>query len=213
MNKKRLLMGMAAALVITALAGGSLAYFSATGSKVQQNINTQTLGIEFSYGENAAEVQSAESAFGADEITVKAMPGKSYVKEVAVKNTEEVSLYARVKIRKYWIDGDGKDLGKDPEKIRIISDEANGSWIIEDQDKEEIVMYYTKPLAAGEETSFFMNEIEISHTIGNDYADAAIRLDLTTDGVQTYAAEDAILSEWGVAAEINSDGTISRIIE
>lgn len=45
MKKRILLMGVAAALVTTALIGGSLAYFQADGRNVQQQISTRTLGI------------------------------------------------------------------------------------------------------------------------------------------------------------------------
>ena len=43
MKKRILLMGVAAALVTTALIGGSLAYFQADGRNVQKQISTRTL--------------------------------------------------------------------------------------------------------------------------------------------------------------------------
>ena len=107
-----------------------------------------------------------------------------------------------------------KDAGK------IILQPANtagtsgsGDWILQSEDKEQLVLYYTKPLAPGQNTSIFMDQIEISYDLKNEYADLGIALRMRADAVQTMKGQDAMMSEWGVLATIDDAGKISSIEE
>lgn len=202
MKKKRILMGVAAALILTAIGGGSLAFFSATGSKVQQKINTRNLDVAF---------YEDDTKLPNNEINVKVTtPGEPIKKEVGIVNYGDVPLYARITIKKYWASGDKKLQSADFDKSKIIVGCANlgnssGNWIKYSEDKEEIVLYYTDPVAAGDRSEIFMDEISISEDLGNDYTGTNVMLSLEVDAVQVYAGTDAILSEWGVAAEMDGE--------
>ncbi len=69
----------------------------------------------------------------------------------------------------------------------------------------------------GDTTNPFMNSIELSDKIGNEYAGKDIELQVTADGVQYLGSretdEDAMLSEWGVYPVIDEKGWIARIEE
>ncbi len=224
MKKKILLVAVAAALAATTIIGGSLAYFSAEGSKVQQQINTMTLEVGLQdvildADGNEVGTEPANGALAAD----KVMPGEVIDKVMRVHNPEEVTEYVRVSIRKYWtkesvITGDAvKALEFDNSAIILnpINTDANERerWIVQKVTDEHIILYYTKPLAQGESTKNFMDQIMISEKIKNAYADLGIALEFETDGVQIFAAEDAFVSEWGVLPAFDEDGYILEVAE
>ena len=199
MKKKYILMGVAATLLVTAIAGGSLAYFQADGENVQQQINTKSLSIDLIGSGNENTKQSV--------LVANTMPGEQIEKNVKVENTADTPLYTRVTIRKYWGDFSNnnltKDFDKDTSKILIPTLE---NWYIStgEGDDETIVMYYQDPIQPGESVDV-MYSLEVSPELNNTYANLGIGLDVEAEAVQAFAAQDAILSEWGVWAEIDGD--------
>ena len=199
MKKKYIIMGVAATLLVTAIAGGSLAYFQADGENVQQQINTKSLSIDLIGSGNENTKQSV--------LVANTMPGEQIEKNVKVENTADTPLYTRVTIRKYWGDFSNnnltKDFDKDTSKILIPTLE---NWYIStgEGDDETIVMYYQDPIQPGESVDV-MYSLEVSPELNNTYANLGIGLDVEAEAVQAFAAQDAILSEWGVWAEIDGD--------
>lgn len=223
-------MGVAAALVTITLIGGSLAYFQATGHQVQQQINTKTLEIQLSEAGRDGSGREIYTELPNGTIFVdKIAPGSIIPKEVCVTNTKDTELYVRLTITKFWgkdsnsgndanLEAFTKDMNKDAGKIILqtantAGTSGSGDWILQREDKEQLVLYYTKPLAPGQNTSIFMNQIEISSDLKNEYADLGIALKMQADAVQTLKGQDAMMSEWGVLAAIDGAGNISSIEE
>lgn len=222
MKKKILLVALVGVLVATTMIGGSLAYFSAEGSKVQQQINTMTLSIQLqdviidANGEEIG-VEPAEGALSVEHV----MPGAVIDKTMRVHNPEEVTEYVRVSIRKYWTQASDAGVVKLPDKDAAAitlhpintGETERERWIVVKETDEHMILYYTKPLAEGENTKNFMDQVLISEKLKNDYVNLGITLEFETEGVQIFAAEDAFLSEWGVMPVIAEDGYILEIIE
>lgn len=222
MKKKILLVALAAVLAATAAIGGSLAYFSAEGSKVQQQINTMTLAIELQdvvVDDNGKEVgmEPIEGALYIDRV----MPGEAISKTMRVHNPEGVTEYVRVSIRKHWTKSVDGNVVKAPEfdATAILLNPINTEgtererWIVVKETDEHIILYYTKPLAKDESTKNFMNQLSISEKLKNEYANLGIALEFETEGVQIFAAKDAFVSEWGVLPVFDEDGYILEIAE
>lgn len=208
MKKNYILMGVAAALITTTIVGGSLAYFQADGRNVQQQINTKTLSIALN-GTGNREAGGSVYMEGA-------MPGGTVNKSVKVENTADTPLYARVTIRKYWgnyteaTDTLDKDFEKDTAKITI--EPMNNWYVSEEGDEDEtLVLYYRDPIQPGESVDI-MDSLKIAADLDNSYTDLGIGLDVEVDAVQAFAAQDAMLSEWGVWAEIDG-GHITSVEE
>lgn len=209
MKKKYMLMGVAAALITTTIIGGSLAAIQVNGEDVRQDINTRSLNIELT-GSGAVE---GNLYLG------NAMPGGVIDKDIKIENTADTPLYARVTIRKYWGDYGTdsseltKDYSKDTDKISL---EVSGEWL-EDENAsdggETSVYYYRNPIEPGTEPVDILKSLKIESDLDNSYADKGIGLEVEVDAVQTYAAEDAMLSEWGIGADIDENGTIIDILE
>ena len=54
-----------------------------------------------------------------------------------------------------------------------------------------------------------MDSLQIAADLDNSYTDLGIGLDVEVDAVQAFAAQDAMLSEWGVWAEIDGGHIVS----
>ena len=152
--------------------------------------------------------------------------GKAYKEELTVSNNGEIKEYVRATIYKYWVDANGnKQVDLDPSYIQLELNTDDG-WIIDTaysetaDHPERIVMYYTEPLAVGDETTAFMKSIKVDPavkavatqktdtktvegktvttiTTTYTYDDKLFALEVQVDGVQTHNAEDAIKSAWG----------------
>ncbi|MFQ9012688.1 MAG: TasA family protein [Lacrimispora saccharolytica] len=208
MKKKYILMGVAAALITTTIVGGSLAYFQADGSNVQQQINTKTLSIALT-GSSGSDAAGSVYLDGA-------MPGDTVTKSVKIENTADTPLYARATIRKYWgsYEKSSDTLSKDFEKdtSRITVETLNNWYVSEEGDEDEtIVLYYQDPIQPGESVDL-METLKIAADLDNSYTDLGIGLDVEVDAVQAFAAQEAMLSEWGVWAEIDG-GHITSVEE
>ena len=158
--------------------------------------------------------------------------GKTYKEELTVFNNGGISEYVRATIYKYWADANGnKQVDLAPSYIQLELNTDDG-WIIDpvysetEDHPERTVMYYTEPLAVGDETTAFMKSIKIDPavkvvatqstatktvegktvttiTTTYTYDDKFFALEVQVDGVQTHNAEDAIKSAWGRDASIS----------
>lgn len=196
-------MGVAAALITTTIIGGSLAAIQVNGEDVRQDINTRSLSIELT-GSGTAE---------GNLYLENAMPGGVIDKDIKIENTADTPLYARVTIRKYWgdyteaTDTLNKDFDRDTTKISIQPLE---NWYVSEEGDEDetLVLYYQDPIQPGESVDI-MDSLQIAADLDNSYTDLGIGLDVEVDAVQAFAAQDAMLSEWGVWAEIDGGHIVS----
>ncbi len=225
MKKKLILMGIAGALVVTTIIGGSLAMIRTSLNKqATSDITTKNLAIGI-YEDNK------EAVSGPILLTAK-VPGESVSKNLVVKNTLSADVgydtYVRVTIYKAWgkmsnsekgvsvsnISGNFvKDSSLDQLDQIILGLGTSPKWRSVSSTNEETVLYYLVPLKPGESTESFLNSIKIGEKVDNAYAEKSILLDIDVDAVQAADGVDAISSAWGVSVSLNSIGEITNITD
>lgn len=161
----------------------------------------------------------------------KLMPGKNYQEELKVTNKGQIDCYVRVTVSRSWsgVDDNGneiKDTGLAPELIRLNMDDgqAHNGWIVDnsvsglgksDSYREQLVLYYTRPLAPGASTESFNETMGIDYRIARElaqetgYENCQAKLEVEVDAVQTHNGADAVKSAWGVDVDIAADGSLS----
>ena len=142
--------------------------------------------------------------------------GKKYDEVLTVRNDGAIDAYVRVILYRYWTDGEVKSTDLDPSLIRLG---LGAGWKVDDASStpERTVLYYTKPLAAGDTSDPVLENISIADellnmvtqtrttaedgtvTVTNEYTynDLSFALKAEVDAVQTHNADDAIKSAWG----------------
>ncbi len=215
MKKKLILMGIAGVLVLTTMIGGTLAAFQANSSQGTSDITTKDLNIYIS--ENGAEgLERYRSGI------MKAMPGEVINEDLKAvfASSSNYDAYIRITLYKAWgkAGEDGSfvkshDTALALDKIKIIPENAE-DWIIIANDDEMTTMYYKKPLSesAKIETSKFIEQIQISKELGNQYTDLSFIIEANADAVQSIGGAEAIKSAWGVTAVLDSEKNITDIV-
>lgn len=148
-------------------------------------------------------------------------PGKTYREEIAARNSSDSKQFVRLILRKYWMNDGEKNTELDPGLIELSFDGKaynNGSWQINNAETttEMATYYYTKALAAGEDTVPLVNKLKVNGSVADpehinvsDPVDGVITYEYEYDGytigieadvqaIQTHNANDAIKSSWGV---------------
>ena len=156
--------------------------------------------------------QPVALADGGEKEPVTIVPGKTIIMPKAVQNDipDGYDVYVKVVIYHAW---DTKSGGL------VSAGEAddiyvhNQDWIIGYEDDEQMVMYYTKPLAPEQTTTNFMDGIHFKESMGNEFADAVYTLEYEVTAVQANNAKDAIAAELGVFPEFDENGTILSVSE
>jgi len=206
-RKKYLALALAVTVVLAAAAGVTLAYTQYSGTPVNTQITTQSLSISL----NSAEVPQTKK------LTYDSLvPGAQLNQNFTVTNSANTTLYTRVTVNKSWGTQSGtsydKDFKADGNLITVDADKLDG-WIVTYEDSEQMVLYYTKPLAAGESTTSILSGISLSSSMDNQYTDKNVELSITADAVQGYDAKTAMRSAWGIVATFASDGTLTGVTE
>lgn len=215
MKKKIILMGIAGVLVLTTMIGGTLAAFQATSSQGTSDITTKDLNIYIS--ENDAEGLALYQSG-----VMKAMPGEIIDENLKAvfASSANYDAYICITVYKAWGDaGENSSFAKsydtalELDKIKIIPENAE-DWIVIENDEETMTMYYKKPLSESSktETSKFINQIQISKELGNQYADLPFIIEASADAVQSIGGAEAIKSAWGVTAVLDSEKNITDIV-
>lgn len=221
MKKKIILMSIAAVLVLTAVIGGTLAGFNTESEQGKTDITTKSLGISLA---------GSNTSLGGEKLAVNiSMPGAEVEMPYHVTNNvkEGYELYTRVTIYKYWESQNDLDPArihlyvKDAEgnRVELTADEEADSavrvndWFVQYADDEQIILYYAKPLVAGENTENVLDFITVDAEVGNAYTNQNIVLEIQADAVQKIAADASIPSEWGVYPVFDADGSIVSIAE
>ena len=160
--------------------------------------------------------------------------GKPYDEVLTVTNTGSADQFARVTLYKYWTDEEGKRIDLDPAYIRLVLGE---DWAVDEASstKERTVVYYTKVLAPGEESTPLLTKIsadsKVSILVAQETVDTQVvdgvtytkiettyvydglnlNLEASADAIQTHHAQDAIEASWGTT-NVTADedaGTLS----
>ncbi len=210
MKKKYLLMGVTAAMVVAVAVSGSLAAISASGRQATNKLAAPELKVGVT---NAAFDVDATSLVPGDALDQNAT-------KFVVSNSQDISEYTRVTVRKYWTNEDGeKDMTKDASLLNMT---VSGDWITADggvsfSSGETDVFYLSQPLEPGQSVELPL-AIEVSNEVDDSYQNYHIQLEVTVDSVQYVSGEDelnqkGIESTFGVLATLNSDGSIQSLTQ
>ena len=203
MKKKYILLLATAALIAVAAIGGTLASGYVESGNVLQNISEKALGISIMSG-------NTKAGDGRTSISVEAVPGASNTLNYQIKNdrTNGYELYARVDLYYGW---SSDALADDQTRNSYVNLNLNNR-AYPYCDQEQMTLYYTKPLAQGEEAKF-LDSVSFSTEMGNRYAGAQYLLDVEVTAVQANNSDEAIAAEWGVYPRFDSNGTITSVSE
>lgn len=201
--------------------GGTLAAFVASSDTVTKKVSASSLGIAIQQKEWSAEHGKVETS--EDGLTFSGgVPGVKANGGVKVKNTESQDAYIRVAVYRSWTE-EGEKITDDAFDVTEIEygwdTDASKKWIkVEDEeDPETTYFYYTEPVKAKASTENVMDYFTIlKRTMKenqNQYMDKGVKLEFEAEGIQTMSAEDAMLAEWGVVAEINENGVLTAVTE
>lgn len=207
---KKITMVITAAVLLALLVyQGSIAFFHAQTS-IDTKLSAGTLGIKL--------VEEDISEMNDEHQMIPIMPGSIINHKVYIKNIKEKTLYVRVIATKYWEDQNGhKITNADASKIKLMTKNPE-NWIINDDSQnsnsEVIYYYYRKPIKANEITPNLIDMIKIDENLSNkEYSHYKMRVDLEANAVQSTAAVEAVLSEWGADLKLDDQGMIISIAE
>lgn len=222
MKKKLKLMGLAMTLLVVAVVGGSLAYFRAE-TDTQTPISVGNLGVEL-----RLDMKDLPSYIQNNMLNVEGgMPGDDFSYPVYAYNSGDYDSYIRITLTRYWENKNGGQKNFDADAGEILL-QLNGNnlqtdkdeyietdnWIIDasDTNKEVVYMYYKMPVKAKDGTSHAIDNIKIGNISNQDfYSNLKLKVDVEVDAIQTVAAKDAILAEWGLDVAFDNDGNISQV--
>lgn len=155
--------------------------------------------------------------------------GRAYPEELQVRNSGQINQYVRVKIYKYWEDGDGNKVNVVTPDLINLDLARNSGWQIDSEDTtdERIVAYYTLPLGSGETTPSLTTTFSVDPSVtqiatedkttsGNtttyvtkfDYKGLRFCIEAEVDAIQEHNISAAALSAWGKNITV-TNGTLS----
>lgn len=212
MKKDRVIKLCVVALCLALITiGGTIAYFRAETS-TQNKMTSTALKIALNNGESDSGFEISE-----DRATyLNASPGDVLKRQMYVQNVETSPMYVRLTITKYWKDEQGNKVSDLDASYIKIKTEQTDHWIIQDDDRnnEVIYMYYRLPLETNEYTDDALSNLVIGDiNMTNEYASYQVQIDVEADGIQKYAAKQAILAEWGLDVEIDDQGILQSVEE
>lgn len=237
---------LAVGLLLFSSIGGARAALSYYSDVYQSMIQTQDIGVTLL--ENGREVSNRDynynTATGTADGTWDESAGSlltemlkegeelklgyKYEEKLTVKNSGTIPQYVRVNVYRYWLDKDGNKLRElSPELIKLNFNESD--WQLDESasTRERTVLYYSKELESGGESSPFVDGLTIDTKVANsvtqkveqqgdykkittvyDYDGVQFVVDVKADAIQNHNTEDAAWSEWGRRVSVNN-GTLS----
>ncbi len=171
MKKRKWMLGSAMLLVVILVAGGTLAWFTATADPVVNEFTAGTLEIEL-----------IDEFDGAPNVN----PGDCYDKEVYVRNLGTKRAFIRIE----------KNIAFEPElDLDVVEYELGAGWV-----EYNGYFYYTLEVAAeGGETGplFVDNQICFNgEGMDNDYQGAVLEITIAAEAIQV--TNGAALAQWGI---------------
>ena len=193
---KRFILVGTAILVIAGLYTGKTMAKNRVSAYVDKTVTTSSLDLSLCVSGAGIDDKGNMQTNGINTIddTIK--------QRVSVLNSGEKAQYVRVKISKdNWVN------------INMINKD---DWIVPDNntDSENVYVYYNKVLNPGERTPELMDSIILFDSKSentNKYSGKTININWDAEAVQTVAAGDAMLTEWGVEAELGDDGSLKAV--
>ena len=221
MNKRFLLMGAAAVLVMATVVGSALGAGQASSEKpVVADLEAAAFSIEWSDRQETSETVpvtvDTSGVMPGDTIELKDSQGNPGIYNV--DNTGTADAYIRVTVKAYWADLNGQRLEElDPAAIGLAAN--NEDWIStgETSTDDGAVFYCKEPVAPGQSTQELLQTLSFSTDLDNSYTDKQIVLEAVAEGVQFAGSQynepnaNGIAYEWGVEAVLNEDGSIASI--
>ncbi|MDD3239976.1 MAG: N-acetylmuramoyl-L-alanine amidase, partial [Lachnospira sp.] len=212
-NKKRFIGAVAVCIVVVATAGGTYAAFQASTS-TEKTISTASLEV-------VLQMKGAQVSENGEVVYTPENIKEGEIKErVSAANHGSRDMYIRIHVNKAWYQEnekvnqvDGKSVQASAIGVSFINDE---DWIVEQKaaEGEDFYIYYRKPVAAGKETSDFMDAFTLMKDMQentNQYTGLHARMKFDAEAIQTVAAEQAMLAEWGVQVTFQPDGSMKAV--
>ena len=189
---KRFILVGTAILVIAGLYTGKTMAKNRVSAYVDKTVTTSSLDLSLCVSGAGIDDKGNMQTNGINTI------GDTIEQRVSVLNSGEKAQYVRVKISKdNWVN------------INLINKD---DWIV--TDSENVYVYYNKVLNPGERTPELMDSIILFDSKSentNKYSGKTININWDAEAVQTVAAGDAMLTEWGVEAELGDDGSLKAV--
>lgn len=225
MNKRFLLMGAAAVLIMATVVGSALGAGQASSKEpVAADLKAADFSIEWSDREETSETVpvtlDTSRVMPGDVIELKDSKGNEGIYNV--DNTGSADAYIRVAVKSYWADLDGNPLEElDPTAFTLTANEED--WItagpaVGENGEDYGTWFYCKtPVAPGKATEDLLRTLTISTDIDNSYTDKKIVLEAVAEGVQFAGSQYNDLNaagieyEWGVKVTLADDGSIESV--
>lgn len=215
MKKKIIFLAALSILALGTVFGGTMAAYQAE-TNTEKTISTSSVDIRLNL-EGADVDDQGNVLYDGRELKDGVVSER-----VSATNAGSKAVYLRIQITKAWYSGNekifevsGRDVDSSTIEVHLINPE---DWIVpedfEDRNHENIYIYYKKVLKAGETTSALMDSFSLLKNADgntNQYAGLSARMRFDANSIQTMAAKDAMLAEWGVIAEFDADGSILSI--
>lgn len=216
MKKKIIFWAALSVLALGAVFGGTMAAYQAE-TNTEKTISTSSVDIRLNIEGTAVDDQG-NVLYNSSDLKDGVVTGR-----VSATNAGNKAVYLRIQITKAWYRGEekifeagGRDVDSRTIEAHLINPE---DWLVpedfEDQNHENIYIYYKKVLNAGETTSEVMDSFSLLKNADgntNQYAGLSARMRFDANSIQTVAAKDAMLAEWGVIAAFDADGRIVSIV-
>ena len=225
MNKRFLLMGAAAVLIMATVVGSALGAGQASSKEpVAADLKAADFSIEWSDRAETSETVpvtlDASRVMPGDVIELKDSKGNDGIYNV--DNTGSADAYIRVTVKSYWADLDGNPLEElDPTAFALTANEEdwiNAGPVVGENGEDAGVLFYCKtPVAPGKATEDLLKTLTISTDIDNSYTDKKIVLEAVAEGVQFAGSQYNDLNaagieyEWGVKVTLADDGSIESV--
>lgn len=212
-NKKIVIMAVAAVITVGTIIGGTMAAYQAS-TETNKTISTSSLDVKLNVEGNQVD-RDGSVVINSSDIKNGTVQGK-----VSAVNTGSKSLYVRVRVNKAWYEGQKKIYEKNNKDVNCntigIGFINTNDWFVlsDDVNGEDVYIYYKKILKSGEKSSDFMDEFTLLKDINdntNQYSGLSVKIRFDADAIQTTASKAAMLAEWGIVAEFDNDGRITAI--
>ena len=225
MNKRFLLMGAAAVLIMATVVGSALGAGQASSKEpMAADLKAADFSIEWSDRAETSETVpvtlDTSRVMPGDVIELKDSKGNEGIYNV--DNTGSADAYIRVAVKSYWADMDGNLLEEfDPFFVTLTANEED--WItagpaVGENGEDYGTWFYCKtPVAPGKATEDLLKTLTISTDIDNSYTDKKIVLEAVAEGVQFAGSQYNDLNaagieyEWGVKVTLADDGSIESV--
>lgn len=252
-TRKLVLFIVASALVIAGIVGSFAAEsgmdyqsdkYEATFFLNHLQVHLLENGLDVCGGENTLDGENKITGqlcqhlgYAGDDKLGKFEPGKIYKEEIAARNGQDIPIYIRMTVRKYWIDPEtGEKVPElSPAFIKLSygdKDYNDSAWQLSEQEStnEASTYYYTEQLPAGKDSAPLFDKLVVSSKIADDYEiteskneetgvttysytykydGSAFMIKADVQAVQTHNANDAIESQWGAGLVKVQDGKLA----